>query len=90
MFDPQDELYKLVDRFNQFAVQEIASQVSHISVILEKQHRETHTAIEGVSRDVGLLRRETMETSQYLRRTSDLLEKMVAGKSRVPTQAYNR
>lgn len=89
MFDPQDELYKLVERFNQFAVQEIASQVSQISVILEKQHRETHAAIDGVSRDVGLLRQETIETSRYVRRTSDLIDKLMAGKSPIYAPAYS-
>jgi hypothetical protein len=74
-----DDLNKLVNTFNQFAVQEIASQVSQISMLLERHHSETYTAIEGISRDVGLLRREAMQTSDHVRRASDLLEKMAGG-----------
>jgi methyl-accepting chemotaxis protein len=81
MFDPQDDLYKLIARFNQFAVQEIASQVSQISLLLERHHAETSSALEGISRQVGLLRQEAQENSHNFRRTSDLLEKMAAGNS---------
>ena len=81
IFDPQDDLYKLVARFNQFAVQEIASQVSQISLLLERHHTETSSALEGISREVGLLRIEAQENSHRVRRSSDLLEKMAAGKS---------
>ena len=79
IFDPQDNLYKLVDRFNQTAVQEIACQVSQISVLLQQHHNKTYTAIEEISRDVILLRQETQENTHRVRRTSDLLEKMAEG-----------
>src|SRR5947207_15833738 len=79
IFDPQDDLYKLVAGFNQFAVQEIASQVSQISLLLERHHAETSSAIEGISREVGLLRQEAQENSYHVRRASDLLEKMATG-----------
>lgn len=81
IFDPQDDLYKLIARFNQFTVQEIASQVSQISLLLERHHAETSSALEGISQQVGLLRQEAQENSHTFRRTSDLLEKMAAGKS---------
>jgi hypothetical protein len=79
VFDPQDNLYKLVERFNQTAVQEIACQVSHISHLLQQHHNKTYTAIEEISRDVVLLRQETQENTHRVRRTSDLLEKMAEG-----------
>ena len=79
MFDPQDELNKLVARFNQYAVQEIASQVSQMGVLLDRHHKETYSAIEGVSRTVGLIHQEVAETSHHVRRTNDLLERMAAG-----------
>jgi len=83
MFDPQDDLYQLVARFNQTAVQEIASQVSQISLLLERHHNETRAAIEGISREVGLLRQEAEEHTQQVRRASDILEKMAAGTSKI-------
>lgn len=81
MFDPKDELFKLVDRFNRHAVNEIASQVSQISILLERHHNETHTAIEKISREVELLRQEAKERTHEARRASVLLEKMAAGAS---------
>src|SRR5947207_11759190 len=76
MFDPNDELYKLVARFNRHAVQHIDNQLSQISYLLKKDHKETRTAIQGLSREVGMLRQETLEHS---RRTNDLLERLVVG-----------
>jgi hypothetical protein len=81
MFDPKDELFKLVDRFNRHAVNEIASQLSQISILLERHHNETYTAIEKISREVELLRQEAKERSHEVRRASDLLEKMTTGAS---------
>ena len=75
LFDPQDELFKLVAGFNQYAVQEIATQVSQINLLLERQS----TVMDGISRDVGLLLQESQESSYHVRRTSELLEKMSAG-----------
>lgn len=75
LFDPQDELFKLVAGFNQYAVQEIAAQVSQINLLLERQS----TALDGLSRDVGLILQESHESSYHVRRTSELLEKMSAG-----------
>lgn len=82
LFDPQDDLFKLIARFNQIAVQEIASQVSQISLLLQRQHDQTYTAIEGISQAVVLLREETKENARHARRASDLLEKMAAGEWR--------
>ena len=78
MFDPQDELYKLVEQFNRHAVQEITFQLSQITTILDRHHRETHSAIEDMSQQVRLLRQETSENA---RRTSDLIERIAAGTS---------
>jgi len=79
MFDTQDELYKLIARFNQFAIQEIASTVSQISLLLERYHHETSTAIAGVSQKVDLIHQDTKDTNERVRRYSDLLEKIAAG-----------
>jgi hypothetical protein len=79
MFDPQDDLYKLIARFNQLAVQQILSQVSQISVLLERHHHESFAVLEGISKQVGLLRQEQTETFHHVRRTSDLLGKLAAG-----------
>jgi methyl-accepting chemotaxis protein len=79
MFDPLDDLYKLIARFNQHAVQQIASQVSQICIQLDRQHVEIHTAVEDISRQVGLLSQKADENSVHVRRASDLLEKMVGG-----------
>jgi len=79
MFDTQDELYKLIARFNQFTVQEIASTVSQISLLLEQYHKETSAAIESVSQKVDLIHQDTRETNARVRRYSDLLEKIAAG-----------
>jgi hypothetical protein len=79
MFDPQDDLFKLVTRFNQHAAQQIASQVSQISLLLDRDHRKTHRAILGISRQVGLLRQDALENSARVRRTSDLIELMASG-----------
>jgi hypothetical protein len=81
MFDTQDELYKLIARFNQFAVQEIASTVSQISLLLERYHHETSTAIADVSQKVDLIHQDTKETNERVRRYSDLLDKIAAGKA---------
>ena len=79
MFDTQDDLYKLIARFNEFAVQEIASTVSQISGLLQRYHLETSSAIEGVNRKVDLIHLNTKETHERIRRQSDILEKMAAG-----------
>ena len=82
IFDPQDDLYKLVARFNQFAVQEIASQVSQISLLLERHHTETSSALEGISRasrTTSIKKLKRTHTKSDV--ASDLLEKMAAGKS---------
>ena len=84
MFDTQDDLYKLIARFNQFAVQEIASTVSQISGLLQRYHLETSSAIEGVNRKVDLIHLNTKETHERIRRQSDLLEKIAAGISLCP------
>jgi hypothetical protein len=75
------ELYKLIARFNLHAVQQIASQVSQINILLERHHEQTHAAIEGISRDMGLLRQEAVEQTRRARHTSFLLEEIAASTS---------
>lgn len=76
MFDPHDELSKLAAGFNQYAVHEIASQVSQISLLLEQHHQETSIAIEDIAREVRSLRLETKENNRL---ASNLFAKIVTG-----------
>jgi len=79
MFDPQDDLYKLTQRFDKYAVQQMASQISQISILLQRYHNRMYTAVEDISRDVGLIYQVSKETSQHARKTTELLEKLTSG-----------
>src|SRR5271154_3379019 len=85
LFDPMDDLRKLQDKFNQFAAHEIAAQVSHINLLLERHHNEQQIAIDGVAQEVRLLRQEhqenfhlVQETFHRVRTASDILDQMAA------------
>jgi WD40 repeat protein len=79
IFDPMDELSKLTATFNEFAVQEIASQVSQIKLLMEQNHDATNHKLDNLSREMSVLRQEAHDTTTHTRRTSDMLTKMAAG-----------
>jgi succinylglutamate desuccinylase len=79
MFDPQDDLYKLNQRFDQHAVQQMASQISQISMLLQRYNNRVYSAVEDISRQIGRVYLESMETSRHLRKHSELLEKLASG-----------
>jgi len=66
MFDPQDELYSLTRRFEQHGGRQILSQVSQISLLLQRYNNTVSVAIDGISQQMGLIYRETVETSRHM------------------------
>src|SRR5579871_1297626 len=76
MFDPQDELFKLTRRFDHYAVQQMASQISQISLLLQRHQNRIYTTIDDVSRQVGLIYKESIETSRNM---SAIVERLNTG-----------